>query len=632
MLPNYFSKITIYTLIVSILSKYKIIDIVEDSMFNVVKNTTKSTSILLAVFLFSGMMPVFAQQASRIAEENATKYLYGIAAWYGDDFNGQTTASGAKYTPESLTGAHRSLPFGTRIEVENLSNGKKIEVIINDRGPFEQNRVINLSKQAATILGFLSEETTFVKITIIELGTSLPSPMGVPKPPIGKDIPQDFANTPAQILTPDAPVEVAPIEEADDQENLDDVYEEADNAYEDGAEEDGEIVGDDVYANNTDLQNEESGMLANDIFANEDQNNLNNEDFNEEDIETISNDIFANDEDLFAGLDDELDFMDDDFQSELTSEDSQLKGQVITNTSSPFADNNPRMEPTGFNSNANEVLIDDPLSNITIGPDDEYVVAPSPSQEALDSVPYGMTPEEKRLLEENASEDPFADLFNESSDPYSFQDEVNSSLTSPTVPTEKTNNAYNLDSDVPGSTTDYSNYQTPIEDNYGYDDFQTPIEDNSGYDNFQTPIEDNSGYENFQTPIEDNYGYDNFQTPIEPVEAPLPPAPLPVAPPVAPTPPVEEPFAPQKMGNHYVIQLGAFSKQKNALDLYNKLRSAGFNAFITDIKIKGKNLMRVRVGYFTTIDEAIPISQELEQIHKIENRIIKIDYEDEKLN
>ena len=607
-------------------------------MFNVVKNTTKSTSILLAVFLFSGMMPVFAQQASRITEENATKYLYGIAAWYGDDFNGQTTASGATYTPESLTGAHRSLPFGTRVEVENLSNGKKIEVIINDRGPFEQNRVINLSKQAATILEFISEQTTFVKITIIELGTSLPSPMGVPKPPIGKDIPQNFTNTPVTIIAPNEtvdpvePVEtIEPIEEGYDQENFDDTYEEGD-IYDAGAEEDGEIVGDDAYANNEDLQNEESGMLANDIFANENQSNLNNEDFNEEDVETISNDIFTNDEDLFADLDDELDFMDDEFQEELMSEDPQLKAQVITNTSFPFADNNPAVEPVGFNRNDNEILIDDPLSNITIGPDDEYVVAPTPSQEALDSVPYGMTPEEKRMLQDNESDDPFADLFNESSDPYSFQEEVNSSLTSPTVPTEKTNNAYNLDSDVPGTTTDYSNFQTPIEDNYGYDDFQTPIEDNSGYDNFQTPIEDNSGYDNFQTPIEDNYGYDNFQTPIEPVEAPLPPAPLPVAPPVAPTPPVEEPFAPQKMGNHYVIQLGAFSKQKNALDLYTKLRSAGYNAFITDIKIKGKNLMRVRVGYFTTIDEAIPISQELEQIHKIENRIIKIDYEDEKLN
>ena len=557
-------------------------------MFNVVKNTTKSTSILLAVFLFSGMMPVFTQQATRITEENATKYLYGIAAWYGDGFNGQTTASGAMYTPESLTGAHRSLPFGTRIEVENLSNGKKIEVIINDRGPFEQNRVLNLSKQAATILEFISEETTFVKITIIELGTSLPSPIGLPEPPIGRDIPQNFTETPV---------------EENDQEYTED-----------------------IIANNSDLSEEKSKMVGDDIFAN---NNL-----NEENSEDFSNELFANDEDLFADLDDELDFMDDEFQSELESEESELKAQVITNTSSPFADNNPAIEPVGFNRNANEILIDDPLSNITIGPDDEYIVTPYPSQEALNSVPYEMTPSERRLLEENTSDDPFADLFNESSDPYSFQDEVNNSLTSPTVPSENKDNAYNLDSNVPGNTVNYDNYQpepkqpVPVEDNYGYDDFQTPIEDNYGYDNFQTPIKDNYGYDNFQTPIEDNYGYDNYQPepkqPVKRVETPVPPTP--------PITSVEEPFAPQKMGNHYVIQLGAFSKQKNALDLYNKLRSAGYNAFITDIKIKGKNLMRVRVGYFTTIDEAIPVSQQLEQIHKIENRIIKIDYEDKLSN
>ena len=593
MLPNYFNKIIIYILIIDILLKYKIIDIVEDSMFNVVKNTTKSTSILLAVFLFTGMLPVFTQQAPRIAEENATKYLYGIAAWYGDDFNGQTTASGAKYTPESLTGAHRSLPFGTRIEVENLSNGKKVEVIVNDRGPFEQNRVLNLSKQAATILEFLTEGTTFVKITIIELGTSLPSPIGLPKPPIGEDIPQNFTNTVDETVTPN---EITlPIEEIDNQEYADDTYEV-------GTEEgnDQEI--------GVDLAEEESEMVGNNIFANENQRNLNNDDFNEEDIETISNDIFADNEDLFADLDDELDFMDDDFNSELASEDSELKGQVITNTSSPFADNNPRIEPVGFNHNANEVLIDDPLSNITIGPDDEYVVAPSPSQEALDSVPYGITPEEKRMLQDNTSNDPFADLFNESSDPYSFQDEVNNSLTSPTVPSEKKDNAYNLDSDVPGTSTNYNDFQTPIEDNYGYNDFQTPIEDNYGYDNYGgAPAGQGQ-------PVGQGQG---IPTP------PMPPT---------PTAPVEEPFTPQKMGNHYIIQLGAFSKQKNALDLYNKLRSAGFNAFITDIKIKGKNLMRVRVGYFTTIDEAIPVSQQLEQIHHIENRIIKVDYEDKVSN
>ena len=225
------------------------------------------------------------------------------------------------------------------------------------------------------------------------------------------------------------------------------------------------------------------------------------------------------------------------------------------------------------------------------------------------------------MLQDNTSNDPFADLFNESSDPYSFQDEVNNSLTSPTVPSEKKDNAYNLDSDVPGTSTNYNDFQTPIEDNYGYNDFQTPIEDNYGYDNFQTPVENNYGYDNYGgapagqgQPVGQGQG---IPTP------PMPPT---------PTAPVEEPFTPQKMGNHYIIQLGAFSKQKNALDLYNKLRSAGFNAFITDIKIKGKNLMRVRVGYFTTIDEAIPVSQQLEQIHHIENRIIKVDYEDKVSN
>jgi rare lipoprotein A len=73
----------------------------------------------------------------------------GIASWYGRPFDGRLTASGEIYDMEKMTAAHRTLPFGTVLQVENLVNGKTIEVRINDRGPFVQDRIIDLSHAAS---------------------------------------------------------------------------------------------------------------------------------------------------------------------------------------------------------------------------------------------------------------------------------------------------------------------------------------------------------------------------------------------------------------------------------------------------------------------------------------------------
>ncbi len=76
----------------------------------------------------------------------------GIASWYGHPFDGRLTASGEIYDMEKLTAAHRTLPFGTVLSVENLSNSQKVEVRVNDRGPFVQGRIIDLSHAAAHAL------------------------------------------------------------------------------------------------------------------------------------------------------------------------------------------------------------------------------------------------------------------------------------------------------------------------------------------------------------------------------------------------------------------------------------------------------------------------------------------------
>lgn len=72
----------------------------------------------------------------------------GLASWYGPGFHGKRTASGAIYNMYSMTAAHKSLPFGSKVKVINLKNKKSVVVKINDRGPFTPGRVIDLSKKA----------------------------------------------------------------------------------------------------------------------------------------------------------------------------------------------------------------------------------------------------------------------------------------------------------------------------------------------------------------------------------------------------------------------------------------------------------------------------------------------------
>jgi rare lipoprotein A len=87
----------------------------------------------------------------------------GHASWYSLPAN--KTANGERMNPNELTAAHRSLPFGTRVLVENLSNGRSVVVRINDRGPFIGGRIIDLSKAAAASIGMLNSGTAKVRVT-----------------------------------------------------------------------------------------------------------------------------------------------------------------------------------------------------------------------------------------------------------------------------------------------------------------------------------------------------------------------------------------------------------------------------------------------------------------------------------
>ena len=88
-----------------------------------------------------------------MSRRNSNAYQTGTASWYGEYFQGKTTASGEPYDMNDLTAAHPSLPLGTRLRVTNLRNGRAVIVRVNDRGPVVDGRIIDVSFGAAQILG-----------------------------------------------------------------------------------------------------------------------------------------------------------------------------------------------------------------------------------------------------------------------------------------------------------------------------------------------------------------------------------------------------------------------------------------------------------------------------------------------
>lgn len=100
---------------------------------------------------------------------SVNRVQYGKASFYDLALTGRKTASGEIYNPRAMTAAHRTLPFGTWVRVTELSTKKSVVVRINDRGPFIQGRIIDLSNEAARRLGILNKGITDVKIEVLKL-------------------------------------------------------------------------------------------------------------------------------------------------------------------------------------------------------------------------------------------------------------------------------------------------------------------------------------------------------------------------------------------------------------------------------------------------------------------------------
>jgi len=114
-------------------------------------------------------------QGKRSEESAQTKrpvarksFQVGTASWYGQQYDGKTTASGEPFDMYDLTAAHATLPLGTIVRVTNLSNGKTVIVRVNDRGPFVKGRIIDVSYHAASVLDFLKKGVQHVRLDFEE--------------------------------------------------------------------------------------------------------------------------------------------------------------------------------------------------------------------------------------------------------------------------------------------------------------------------------------------------------------------------------------------------------------------------------------------------------------------------------
>jgi rare lipoprotein A len=97
------------------------------------------------------------------------KSWVGNASWYGPEFNGRKTADGERFDAESLTAAHPNLPFGSLVRIVNLRNGKFEVVRINDRGPYQEGREIDVSYRVARKIGLIHSGVSQVRLELMQL-------------------------------------------------------------------------------------------------------------------------------------------------------------------------------------------------------------------------------------------------------------------------------------------------------------------------------------------------------------------------------------------------------------------------------------------------------------------------------
>lgn len=133
------------------------------------KNGTLWSIILLACFIVLPCSLVVGQSAAQKTAGPQT----GICVFYSDQFQGRPVASGEKYDKNSMSAAHKTLPFGTMVKVTNLKNNKSVVVRINDRGPHgSKDKIIEVTRRAAEELDMIKDGKAKVQIEVVKAGTN----------------------------------------------------------------------------------------------------------------------------------------------------------------------------------------------------------------------------------------------------------------------------------------------------------------------------------------------------------------------------------------------------------------------------------------------------------------------------
>ncbi len=130
------------------------------------------TSFVFIVLIITGCASAPRYVIRRPVKGNPGEFTFekqvGVASYYGAEFHGRPTASGEIFDMDGFTCAHRTLPLGTTVRITNLENGKSIELKVNDRGPFVDGRIVDLSRGAAEKLGMIQSGTAIVKIEVVD--------------------------------------------------------------------------------------------------------------------------------------------------------------------------------------------------------------------------------------------------------------------------------------------------------------------------------------------------------------------------------------------------------------------------------------------------------------------------------
>ena len=135
----------------------------------------------------------------------AAETMHGVASWYGEEFAGRTTANGEIFDPLQLTAAHRTLPFGTVLDITNPKTKQAVRVRVNDRGPYIGGRVIDLSYAAAQQIGLIEPGIGDVQITVVRVGSGErepPAPFDVTIAEAPVTVPVAVADDPTPVTAP----------------------------------------------------------------------------------------------------------------------------------------------------------------------------------------------------------------------------------------------------------------------------------------------------------------------------------------------------------------------------------------------------------------------------------------------